>query len=56
VVNNLATTAIINIDFVDKNVVSYIGWVSFKLKSLLKDCGECCDSLTSTSSQVVLMT
>lgn len=51
VVNNLATTAIVNIDFVDKNVVSYIGgWVAFKLKSLLKDCGECCDSLTSTSS------
>lgn len=50
-VNNLATTAIVNLDFVDKNVVSYIGgWVAFKLKSLLKDCGECCDSLTSPSS------
>jgi hypothetical protein len=42
----IAATAIADIDYIDSNVIVYIaGWIVFKLKTLLKDCTDCCCSL-----------
>ena len=35
-----------DIDYIDKNVVSYIaGWLVFKLKAVLHSCARCCSSM-----------
>ena len=39
------------VDFIDQNVIAYVsGWLSFKIKTLLKDCHECCSSIVAGSA------